>query len=193
MTRGGRLLSGLLILIGLSGSSARASSRLVSFYTGISNTNDLLDLVQFKFGETEPYPIFGASYSESLYDASRFYGLYWAGHLVVHFETLGLLEGDALLNFWWKWFPWNRWVPTSLKLGEGISIATGYPSSEVVSQGIRSAFLNYLFVGLSFSSNSMPEWSLDFLIHHRSGIYGLVNGVSGGSNYLCVGISRSLE
>lgn len=182
------LLIGLLTI-----PRASAGPKLVSFYSGISNTNDLLDLVQFKFGETEPYPIFAAAYSEPLVDSSRFYALYWASHFVVHFESVGLLEWDALVQFWWKWFPWNRWLPTRLKLGEGISLASGFPSSEVVSQGIRSEFLNYLFVGVSFSLNSMPEWTLDFIIHHRSGIYGLVNGVSGGSNYLCIGLTRSLD
>jgi hypothetical protein len=168
-------------------------SSSLSIFAGQSNQYDLLDLARFRFGGFEPYSIFGINYARAFYSPSQYFHLEWAGQIVKHFEKFSLFEVDAMAAFRWKWFPWNEWITTSLALGEGLSLASGYPSSESISQNIHSNYLNYLWVDIRLGVPSIPKWKLDFIIHHRSGIYGLINGVSGGSNYLCIGITREFE
>lgn len=168
------------------------ASEHLTFFGGRSNTNDLLDIVRFRFGSFETYNILGLQYNKTLIGPYKYADFEWAGQVVKHLEKWSLFELDALIAFRWKWFPWNHWIQTSLALGEGISYVTGYPSSETVSQNIYSKYLNYLWVDLRVGLPSHPKWKIDFIIHHRSGGYGLINGVSGGSNYLCLGITREL-
>jgi hypothetical protein len=165
-------------------------SRL-GLFSGLSNSHDLLDLMQGKFGRYEPYPIVGLNYSRRFLDA-ELVQLEWSGQVVKHLESWSLFEFDAFAVARWKWFPWNDFVITSLGFGDGLSLTTDYPSSETVSQNIRSRFLIYLWIDLRLTLPQLPEWSLDFIIHHRSGGYGLIGGVSGGSNYLCIGVTRVL-
>jgi hypothetical protein len=157
-------------------------------YFGQSNANDLLDIIHFKLGKFEPYSILGIEYSRAFY-RQEYLDLEWAGHLAKHFEKLQLFEIDVLAILRWKWFPWNNMIKTSLGIGEGLSLATGHPSSESVSQSIEKPLLNYLWLDIRFEIPSLPDWGLDFTLHHRSGVYGLF-GASGGSNYLGFGLSR---
>jgi hypothetical protein len=43
-------------------------------------------------------------------------------------------------------------------------------------------------VELAFAPPSQPNWSVFLRVHHRSGVHGLFNGVSGGSNFLALGV-----
>lgn len=176
------------------GSSAMCSTtKSLSLYVGQSNSNDLLELIRFRLGSFQPYSILGLGYSSSFTENPTYYSFGWAGHLVKHFEKVDLFELDGLFTFRWHWFPWNRYLVTSLGIGEGLSLASGYPSPELVVQNIKAPLLNYLFVNIRIGLPSIPLWSLDLIIHHRSGIYGTLFGVNGGSNYLCLGLTRNLE
>ena len=168
--------------------AVRPKPSSLTVYAGQSNSNDLLQIIHFEFGGFEPYPILGLEYSK-VFRETRFFDLEWAFHFVKHFETVSLFELDGLATFRWKSFPWNEWVTTSLGIGEGVSWATGYPSSESVSQNIRAPLLNYLWIDVRMGLPSMPEWFLDLILHHRSGVYGLL-GVAGGSNYISLGVTR---
>ena len=181
----------VLTFLGLLMSSNGRGDETLTLFLGRSNKKDLLELIRFKWGRFEPYSVIGVAYRRSLFQSGRYYQFEWGGNLVKHLEKWSLLEGDALVVFRWKWAPWNEFVKTSLGVGEGLSLVTGYPSSESVSQPIRSHFLNYLWVDVRFELPDVPAWAVDSIIHHRSGIYGLF-GVSGGSNYLCLGITRKL-
>ena len=80
-------------------------------------------------------------------------------------------------------------MDTSLAFGNGLSVATGIPEVEKLRKDERSkALLSYLMLELSFALPALPQWSLFFRIHHRSGVFGFFNGAWGGSNYLCLGI-----
>lgn len=168
------------------------SPKTLTVFYGQSNVNDLLDIVQLRIGKFEPYSILGVQYSQKFLDVPTYFNLEWAGHLVKHFERWDLFEVDALVILRWNWFPWNSYLNTSLGMGEGFSLASGHPSSETVSQGIYAPFLNYLWIDLRFSIPALPEWGADIILHHRSGIYGLIAGVEGGSNYISFGVTRRL-
>jgi len=78
-------------------------------------------------------------------------------------------------------------------LGEGISYATSVLDVERIEEapknGKTSKFLNYLDIsvdidlGRLINYEPMKDVYLGYLLKHRSGVFGLFNGVSGGSNY----------
>jgi hypothetical protein len=47
--------------------------------------------------------------------------------------------------------------------------------------------LNYLALEVGLALPRRPDWSLVYRIHHRSGIFGLMGGLRGVSDYYSVG------
>ena len=105
-------------------------------------------------------------------------------------------EFNLVLVFRWLKFPWDHIIDTSIAVGEGISYATREPAVEVdphyLYHGLEypiSQWLNYLSVEYAFRlPQKMPAWSLFLRVHHRSGIYGLINDYHGGSDFLTMGL-----
>ena len=102
-----------------------------------------------------------------------------------HFEV----NGDVI--FRWLPFPWDDYLDTSFAVGEGLSYATQNPEIEKDKNGKTSKLLNYLAFEVAFEVPGVPGWSLFTRLHHRSGVFGLFNGVKGGSNALGAGIKYS--
>jgi outer membrane protein len=88
-------------------------------------------------------------------------------------------------------------------VGEGLSFAKEVPIVEVYDAlqqdgiGPTSKILNYLDVsfdidvGRLFSVDALRDTYLGYTIKHRSGIFGLFNGVKGGSNYNMITIEKN--
>ena len=104
------------------------------------------------------------------------------------FEITTYAKAYLNLDFWY-----NR---IRLGAGEGISITQEIPIVEYIdaenSDGTRdptAKFLNYLDlsvdldVGRLIHVKSMEELYFGYTLKHRSGAFGLFNGVHGGSNY----------
>lgn len=112
-----------------------------------------------------------------------------------HSERQDHWEFNAVLILRWNEFPWDRYLDTSFAVGEGLSYATEYPPIEkdyhAMMFGLEdqvSKLLNYLSFELTFGVPKLPPWNVFIRIHHRSGIYGLINDVNGGSNYMGAGV-----
>lgn len=101
---------------------------------------------------------------------------------------------NAGIKGYWKNFPWNRWVRTRLGLGEGLSYVDEYLDIEIQNtnkedERSHARILNYLDLSLSFNLRDITTWEAleDYYagigVSHRSGIFGLMDGVEGGSNY----------
>lgn len=94
-----------------------------------------------------------------------------------------------------RWLPWNNYVYSTFRLGVfGASYATGISKVEVARSGNHkgSQFLNFLVPELTFARAADSPWEVFFRIHHRSGIYGVIDGVHGGSNYVSGGVRFGL-
>ena len=89
-------------------------------------------------------------------------------------------------------------------LGEGGSYVTDYLAPEVIEEHTEnsddpkySKYLNYLDISLDvdigklFGIKSLQETYLGYTLKHRSGIFGTINGVSGGSNYNTISIEKN--
>jgi hypothetical protein len=86
-------------------------------------------------------------------------------------------------------FPWDRYVNTSVAFGEGMSYTSRLSRREAQKASAETRkLLNYLAVEIGFAHPRYPAWSLVYRIHHRSGIFGLMGGLEGVSDYYCLGI-----
>jgi len=111
------------------------------------------------------------------------------GQIVRHFAGQHLWEFNALIVARWLYFPWNHKIKTSFAAGEGLSYASEPPEFEEKHHGGKtSAFLNYLMFEVEFALPQHPRWGLVTRVHHRSGVFGLFNGVHGAMNAYSLGI-----
>jgi len=101
------------------------------------------------------------------------------------------IEVDLAPVVRWKELPWNEHLYTNVRIGLiGASYVNSISSweEENSDNGRGSRFLNFLVSELTFASSADAPWEGLVRIHHRSGIYGAINGVQGGSNYISIGI-----
>lgn len=102
-----------------------------------------------------------------------------------HFE----LNPIVLISRWTN-FPWNKTLPTTFAIGDGLSIATETPKLEVKRRGRREAnkVLNYVMAELTLSLPECPQWAAVARYHHRSGMFGAFHGVHDASTAFALGI-----
>jgi hypothetical protein len=101
------------------------------------------------------------------------------------------LEFGAIPEFRWKWFPWNNVVYTNVRVGPlGLSYTTGLSVEESsdTTGNHTSRFLNLDVYEWTFAPSEQSKWEGFIRNQHRSGIFGLINGVRGGSNYVNLGL-----
>lgn len=100
-------------------------------------------------------------------------------------------EFNPYLRFTWNNFPWNKYLTTTLTIGEGISYATGLTSRETrdtkKAEDVRR-LLNYLMVEATIALPSYPQWQAVYRLHHRSGVFGLYTSGVVGSTAVAVGL-----
>ncbi len=119
----------------------------------------------------------------------------YAGETPKYSDKQDHFEFNAVLILKWHYFPWDKYIDTSFSVGEGFSYATQEPPIEKDYHNLTfggdtetSQFLNYLLFELAFVVPKLDDWSVFARIHHRSGIYGLINGINGGSNFVGAGV-----
>jgi len=112
------------------------------------------------------------------------------GLALQHRGTQDHVEFAVSINVRWVTFPWDAYLHTSLGFGSGLSYATEVPELEDRDNPDTGStrFLHYIMLELTFSLPSLPRWSLVGRIHHRSGVWGLFDGVGRASNVLVGGL-----
>jgi hypothetical protein len=112
------------------------------------------------------------------------------GQIVKHSGFQRHWEVNGLVAARWLPFPWDNYLDTSFAGGAGLSMASEIPKLEEErnGEGQTEPLLVYLMLELAFSLPKTSNWSLITRIHHRSGAFGLFNGVTGSSNAWAFGI-----
>lgn len=130
---------------------------------------------------------FGVSVSKQFAEWTRFMRFEGELQVLKHFGDQDHWEFTGSLNLRWVVFPWNRYVETTVALGEGLSWATQIPALEKAdpTNSENAQLLNYILIEVTFAVPDSP-WSLVTRIHHRSGVWGLFG--HSGSNVLEAGI-----
>lgn len=133
-------------------------------------------------------------------------GWAWAEGLSYESQNTGFNkhnEFNFLFVLRWHEFPWSNHIKTSFGIGEGLSYATEKPPLEKDPLYVNhpnaydnvqdepyepSRLMNYLMFDLTFALPNYPKYHTFFRLHHRSTIFGLMNGSrTCGSNYLTAG------
>ena len=134
------------------------------------------------------YYFIALAVSRRIYSFTKNLDLELEGQGVKHMGNQHHWEFNGLVTVRWLTFPWNRYIGTTLAIGDGLSYATRTPNLEKELHDKTSRFLNYLMLELTFALPETPAWSLVVRLHHRSGILGLFNDVEGASNALGMGL-----
>ncbi|WP_320047234.1 hypothetical protein [uncultured Ilyobacter sp.] len=98
------------------------------------------------------------------------------------------------IKAYWKKFPWSKWVRTRVGVGEGLSYVYEKLDLEIQNSNRKdkksdSYILDYLDFTVAFNLRDITRWDVlenyyaGMGISHRSGIFGAINGVNGGSNF----------
>jgi len=174
------LLVGTLLIPAAVGAEPRWGTTLFGARLTTNSFGDTL------FGEATyaDAHLVGLGLSRKIGAFKDFIGFEIEGQAVKHFGDQDHEEFNALIVARWLPFPWDRYIDTSFAVGEGISYATADPTLENKGQ----QWLNYILLELAFAAPSLPRWEVVIRIHHRSGVFGLYNGVRDASNGLGFGI-----
>jgi len=152
-----------------------------------------------------------APFSESLFrifdagnDSQRIAGISvsrrlggFTDHLTFELETMYAYHyGEEQYNEFglaayarWMTFPWNEWLPTSIAVGAGPSYTDTTPELEKsihMKDDVR--LLNQFNFEITAAAAQLPDWNLLLRLQHRSGMGGLISGVSQGSNFWSIGV-----
>ncbi|MBK9083006.1 MAG: hypothetical protein IPL88_13455 [Rhizobiales bacterium] len=95
----------------------------------------------------------------------------------------------------WSWFPWSRYVHTTFRTAiVGLSYTTRESPLEAMDteKGRTRRLLNHALIEWTFAPTQDSPWEAFVRLHHRSGVYGRMGGVKGGSNYVAIGVRSQL-
>lgn len=84
-------------------------------------------------------------------------------------------------------FPWHHILRTTIAGSIGVNYIDELPMSERGAGKPTSHLLHYFAPEITFALPDRPEHELVMRIHHRSGIFGLINGVHGASDAFVMG------
>lgn len=176
------------VLLHISAVACPAKEWSVSIYEAQAARNRLVDCLQFQPEFINSYLV-TLALGQEIWTFKRIIRLEAEGQLVQHIgKAQNHMEFNALLALRWLWFPWNRYVKTSLAIGDGISYATQKPELEIRDMGDTSQYLNYLMFEIAVALPGFRKTDIFTRLHHRSAVHGMINNLSGGSNFVGFGI-----
>jgi hypothetical protein len=99
-------------------------------------------------------------------------------------------EINGVFTLRWLPFWWDDFLDTSFAFGNGISYATEDPPLEIrdSDDDETSKWLYYFLVEMAFGVPKTTDWDLFLRIHHRSSVFGAIDNVIAGSNFVGLGI-----
>lgn len=109
-----------------------------------------------------------------------------------HSESWSAFSGSTAFWSRWKLLPWSHLARSGFKAGIGLSYATEFLLAETLYISPTSKLLLHVLLEFDvfpFGENS--PWGFLFRVHHRSGGFGLFDGVVGGSDFICLGVRYS--
>lgn len=164
----------------------------LSAYYGVATNAHIEEIPTFSFEKRNAY-FLGISYGREFFRTDKFkeLSLEIEGGFYDHFGDFGNHQ-EATLTILARFnnlFPQDFFIE-SFAIGEGLSLASDDPSFEsyLHDENESNDFLNYLAFEFVFKLPKLEDTKLIYRLHHRSGVYGLFDGINGGSNYLSFGV-----
>jgi hypothetical protein len=161
----------------------------LTVYGGAHAQDDIGDVFSFKAKFEDNDYIAVAALAREFWHYKKFISFEVEGQIGKHFNNDTFWEFNGLIIGRWQAFPWNKYVDTSVAVGDGLSHYSQVSKVEKEDDEDAQRTLNYLMFELALGLPRYPRWDLVVRIHHRSSIFGLYG--AGGSNYVCGGIKFS--
>jgi hypothetical protein len=199
-----KLVSAILMAIWLA-APASAGSRgavdSVMIFGGVASETNFTDLLISPWNtEVNPIGVVGASYSHRLGTVNGLTGgigevgddltIEAEGGVSARFGDENLGEAWTALYLRYDNLPWNDTVYTTIGVNTGVSLLTNLSDFERWrdKKGRSSVFLHYLGPEFTFADPENKDLEFVLRLHHRSGVFGLFDGVVSGSTFLSAGI-----
>ena len=96
----------------------------------------------------------------------------------------------------WNKFPWSNTIRTTFGLGGGLSYATGIASIEyepTKPDGDYDNLLHYIAIEATFALPKYKDWQLVYRLHHRSGVFGLMQSDNSGNTAVEIGLRHYFD
>ena len=158
----------------------------VTAYGGAHAQDDINDVVTFQPKFEDNAYVGAVALARELWHYKKYLSFELEGQVAKHFNKDTQWEFVGVLIGRWHYFPWNKYVDTSLAVGDGFSYYTEVSEVEKEDDEDAQRSLNYLLFEVALGLPDYPKWDLVFRIHHRSSVFGLYG--AGGSNFVCSGI-----
>ena len=201
-----KIVSAILLAIGLATpalAKSRGADDSVMVFGGVASETNFAEILYSPWTvELNDIGVIGASYSHRLGTVNELAGGFGLGRIGDDFtieteagtsfrfgdESLG--EAWAALYLRYDGLSWNDAVYTTIAVNTGLSVLTDISKFEEGrdSKGRSSVLLHYLGPEFTFADPENKDLELVLRLHHRSGVFGLFDGVVSGSTFLSAGI-----
>ena len=171
------------------GKDTKQHKWFLTVYGGAHAQDDIGDVFAFKAKFEDNDYIAVAALARQFWRYKKFISFEVEGQIGKHFNNDTFWEFNGLIIGRWHAFPWNKYVDTSVAVGDGLSYYTEVSKVEKEDDDDAQKTLNYLMLELALGLPKYPRWDMVLRIHHRSSIFGLYG--AGGSNYVTGGIKFS--
>jgi hypothetical protein len=180
----------------------RTGKHSVAFFVGeATDTNFVDSMITPWKNDLKNVQVAGAAYNYRFGTLNELtennFGSSFGDHLMLEGEVGGSFRfgnehlGEAWTGLYLRYdgFFWNEKVYTTLAVNTGVSLLSDFSGFERGrdSKGKNAKLLHYMGPELTFSPPD--NHNLEFLLryHHRSGVFGLFDGVVSGSTFLSTG------
>ncbi len=187
----------VLHLLFLGTSSWASLSTSIFQYNGAATSASLLNIIKGSIPDLGGYYITSIGLSQEILKG-RWMSLEWESQISRHFELASSYSVGAAWVLRWLAPPWDRLIPGSFGIGNGLSYSTEYLGAETSAMGRTSKLLYHVILEFEFrfgmlgKQSPMRDWGIFFRDHHRSGMFGAFDGVIGGSDFICIGMRYHL-
>ena len=179
-------LSSILLL----GEPALAAGRwFASIYAGQYSNTALNEIIRLNT-DFERSHVYVLSLGKELGTYKDIVGYEVEGQVAWHSGMQNHQELNCAFTLRWLPFFWDKCIDTSFAFGNGLSYATDEPELEIREgdENKSNQLLYYILVELAFALPRQPQWDLFVRIHHRSSVFGLIDNITTGSNFVGMGL-----
>jgi hypothetical protein len=179
----------------------RGREEAVSVFAGIATENAFTDSIFFPLGnELDDIGVVALAYSRRLgtWDELTHNALPLGEYFTVDGEVgISMRFGDESLGEAWTalfirydGFPWNDRVYTTIAVNTGLSLLTEESDFERArdENDKNTVLLHYMGPEITFADPNNKDLELMVRFHHRSGVFGLFDGVVSGSTFISSGV-----
>jgi hypothetical protein len=206
LLRASKAFSAILLTIGLiapASAGSRGEADSVMVFVGVASETNFAEILYSPWtAELNDIGVIGASYSHRVGTVNELAGNFGLGQigddLTVETEAGASVRfgdenlGEAWVGLYLRYddLPWNDTIYTTIAANTGVSLLTEISEFEEGrdSKGRSSVLLHYLGPEVTFANPENKDLELVIRYHHRSGVFGLFDGVVSGSTFIGAGI-----